>query len=99
MKAILTTVFLGIFAAALLLPLGTRLASAQAPAGPQGGSGPQPQGAPPVAPAPAPPQQKPPEAGASISVEVPVVTLDVIAATQHGDILTGLKKENFRVID
>ena len=32
-------------------------------------------------------------------MEVPVVTLDVIAATQHGDILTGLKKENFRVID
>jgi VWFA-related protein len=28
-----------------------------------------------------------------------VVTLDVIAATQHGDILTGLKKENFRVLD
>ena len=44
-------------------------------------------------------QQKPPEAGASINVEVPVVTLDVIAATQHGDILTGLKRENFRVID
>src|SRR5580692_10567807 len=96
MKAILTTVFLGIVAAALLLPLGTRLASAQSPAGPQGGAQ---QGAPPVAPTPPPPQQKPPEAGASISVEVPVVTLDVIAATQHGDILTGLKKENFRVID
>jgi VWFA-related protein len=99
MKAILTTVLLGILAAAVLLPLGTRLVSAQSPAGPQGGSGPQPQGAPPVEPKPAPPQQKPPEAGASISVEVPVVTLDVIAATQHGDLLTGLKKENFRVID
>src|ERR1700731_1089425 len=99
MKAILTTVFLGILAAAVLLPLGTRLVSAQSPAGPQGGTGPQQQGAPPVEPKPAPPQQKPPEAGASISVEVPVVTLDVIAATQRGDLLTGLKKENFRVID
>src|SRR6202048_4474023 len=96
MKAMLTTLFLGILAAALLLPLGTRLASAQSPAGPPGGAQ---QGPPPVAPTPPPAQQKPPDAGASISVEVPVVTLDVIAATQHGDILTGLKKENFRVID
>src|SRR5277367_2175445 len=96
MKAMLTTLFLGILAAALLLPLGTRLASAQSPSGPQGGAQ---QGAPPVAPTPPPVQQKPPDAGASISVEVPVVTLDVIAASQHGDILTGLKKENFRVID
>src|ERR1700724_2046050 len=99
MKAIRMTVFAGFLAAAFLLPLGTRLASAQSPAGPRGGTGPQPQGAPPVEPKAAPPQQKPPEAGASISVEVPVVTLDVIAATQHGDLLTGLKKKNFRVID
>jgi len=47
---------------------------------------------------PAPPQQ-PQEGGVSISVDVPVVMLDVIAATQHGDILTGLKKENFRVTE
>jgi VWFA-related protein len=99
MKAILTTLFLGLMGTALLLPLGTSLVRAQAPSGPQGGSqgsgAPQ---APPQQPA-APPQQKPQEAGASIAVEVPVVTLDVIATTQHGDLLTGLKKENFRVID
>jgi VWFA-related protein len=99
MKAILTTLFLGLMGTALLLPLGTSLVRAQAPAGPQGGSqgtgAPQ---APPQQPA-APPPQKPQEAGASIAVEVPVVTLDVIATTQHGDLLTGLKKENFRVID
>src|SRR5258708_33608447 len=71
-------------------------AYAQAPEGPQGG---QQQGAPPVEPKAAPPQQKPQEAGASIAVEVPVVTMDVIAATNHGDLLTGLKKENFRVLD
>ena len=32
-------------------------------------------------------------------MEVPVVTLDVVATTAHGDMLTGLKKENFRVFD
>ena len=99
MKAIATTIFLGLLGIAVLLPLGTRLAQAQSPSGPQGGS--QGSGAPEATPqAPTTPQQqKPPEAGASISVEVPVVTLDVIATTQRGDLLTGLKKENFRVID
>jgi len=100
MKAILGTIFLGFLGIALLLPLGTSLVRAQAPAGPQGGS--QGQGAapaPPQQPAVVTPQQKPQEAGASISIEVPVVTLDVIATTSHGDLLTGLKKENFRVVD
>jgi hypothetical protein len=100
MRAIHATIFLGFLGIACLLPLGTGLVRAQAPSGPQGGSqgsgAPQ---APPQQPAAVPAQQKPQDAGASISVEVPVVTLDVIAATQHGDILTGLKKENFRVID
>lgn len=41
--------------------------------------------------------QQPP--GATITVEVPVVTLDVVAATQHGDLIPGLKKENFRVFE
>src|SRR6202790_1304672 len=76
---------------------------AQAPAGPQGG---QPQQSPPPTPPPAaqnpaskPPTQAPPEAGVTIAVDVPVVTVDVIATTKNGDILTGLKKENFRVLD
>ena len=47
----------------------------------------------------APQQQKPQEAGVTVSVEVPVVTLDVVAATQNGDIIPGLKKENFRVLE
>ena len=86
-----------LFAGALTISLGALHARGQAPEGPQGG---QQQGAPPVEPKPTPPpQQKPQEAGASIAVEVPVVTMDVIAATNHGDLLTGLKKENFRVID
>src|ERR1043166_5074007 len=83
---------------AMMLSMTAAGALGQAPAGPQGG---QQQGPPPQEqkPAPRPQQQKPQEAGASIAVEVPVVTLDVIAATNHGDLLTGLKKENFRVSD
>ena len=99
MKAILSVALWGLLGAALLVAVGANYALAQSPAGPQGGSQPQQQGAPPVQPPPAAPQQKPPEAGVSIAVEVPVVTLDVIATTSHGDLLTGLKKENFRVID
>lgn len=71
---------------------------AQAPAGPQPtSSAPQ---SPTQEQKPAAPQQgKPQDAGVTISVEVPVVTLDVVAATQNGDIIPGLKKENFRVLE
>ncbi|MGC2768528.1 MAG: VWA domain-containing protein [Candidatus Acidiferrum sp.] len=72
---------------------------AQAPAGPQGNPPAQPSPTPPPAPKQEPTEQKPQEPGATIAVEVPVVTLDVIATTQHGDLLTGLKKENFRVLE
>ncbi|HTZ30852.1 MAG TPA: VWA domain-containing protein [Methylomirabilota bacterium] len=90
--------FAGLLVGLALLPL-----AAQAPPGPQG--------TPPTqsTPAPAPsvqqqpqsqPKQKPPqESGVTISVEVPVVTLDVVATTQHGDLITGLKKENFRILE
>ena len=97
MKLNLYRGLLTIFAGALTFAAGAMSARAQAPEGPQGGQ--KQQGAPPVEPKPAPQQQKSQEAGASIAVEVPVVTMDVIAATNHGDLLTGLKKENFRVMD
>src|ERR1700674_4311186 len=97
MRANLSKGLLTIFAGALTFAVGAMSARGQAPEGPQGGQK-QP-GAPPVEQKPAPPQQKPQEAGASIAVEVPVVTLDVIAATNRGDLLTGLKKENFRITD
>src|SRR5512136_429853 len=71
---------------------------AQAPAGPQPTSPAQENPAPSQKPA-TPQQQKPQEGGVTISVEVPVVTLDVVAATQNGDIIPGLKKENFRVLE
>jgi VWFA-related protein len=83
----------------LLSSLAVLPALAQAPAGPQGG---QPQQSPPPVPEqnpPAKPSSQAPEAGVTIAVDVPVVTVDVIATTKNGDILTGLKKENFRVLD
>ena len=86
-----------------VISLGLLLAAvspAQAPEGPQGTAPSQANPpAPSVAPKPAPPQQKPQESGTTISVEVPVVTLDVIATTQQGDLLRGLRKENFRVLE
>src|SRR4029077_2912968 len=97
MRANLSKVWLAFLAGALTFGVGAMNARGQAPEGPQGGQK-QP-GAPPVEPKAAPEQPKPQDAGASISVEVPVVTMDVIAATNHGDLLTGLKKENFRIID
>lgn len=89
-------VLLAFLAALILASLGEHPAAAQAPAGQQGGAPPPKGGAPQT---PATPQPQAPQGGVSISVEVPVVTLDVIATTQHGDLLTGLKKENFRVLD
>ena len=86
-------------AVGLLLPLGPAVL-AQAPVGPQGGAPPpgqQQQN--PNAPKPAKPGEQAPDSGVSIAVDVPVVTLDVVATTQHGDIIPGLKKENFRVLD
>jgi len=88
-----------VIAVLTLLQLVLPVAFAQAPPGPQSGSQSQQQG---QAPTPAPatqPQAPPTQGGVTIAVEVPVVTLDVVATTQHGDILTGLKKENFRITD
>ena len=82
---------------AVLAAAGSVGSWAQAPAGPQPTSPGQDTTAP--AQKPAAQQQKPQEAGVSIAVEVPVVTLDVVAATQNGDIIPGLKKENFRVLE
>ncbi|MGH9742216.1 MAG: VWA domain-containing protein, partial [Candidatus Acidiferrum sp.] len=95
MKTIVTLALVTFLAAIITLPLSGKHAAAQAPAGPEGSA--PPKGV--AAQTPAPPQQKAPQAGVSIAVEVPVVTLDVIATTQNGDLLTGLKKENFRVLD
>ena len=71
---------------------------AQAPAGPQPTSSTPQDPAQAQKPA-APQQEKPKDAGVTISVDVPVVTLDVVAATQSGDLIPGLKRENFRVLE
>src|SRR2546428_8857450 len=97
MKAFLFAVLFAALAAALVWPVAEYPVYSQAPSGPQGGAQPQQKPASPAQ-SPSTPQQ-PPQAGVTIAVDVPIVTLDVVATTQHGDILTGLKKENFRVLD
>ncbi len=45
-------------------------------------------------------QKKPEQAGEyAISVEVPLVTVDVVATDHSGNFITGLKKENFRILE
>lgn len=100
MKAIVSAILLGILAAAIALPVADNPAFAQAPTGPQGGAPlpPQQQQKPDQTQSPTQAQQ-PPQAGVTIAVDVPIVTLDVVATTQRGDIIPGLKKENFRILD
>src|SRR5277367_1832698 len=88
-----------ILAAALLATVSlvaTTSLRGQEPTGPQGGAQP-PQNAP--ASQTPPPATPPPQAGVAISVESPIVTVDAVATTQHGDLLMGLKKENFKITD
>ncbi len=100
MKAVLFAVLLAVLAAALVLPLAENSVFAQAPTGPQGGAPPPPQQQQNPTQSQAPTAAQPPsQAGVTIAVDVPIVTLDVVATTQHGDIITGLKKENFRILD
>ncbi|HKV24583.1 MAG TPA: VWA domain-containing protein [Candidatus Acidoferrum sp.] len=96
MKKIISIILMGFLPAAMLLICSPQPALAQAPTGPQS-SAPPPKAAAPQNPAT--PAQQAPQSGVSIAVEVPVVTLNVVATTQRGDILTGLRKENFRLSD
>jgi VWFA-related protein len=93
MRTTLIGILLTFLACALDLPLAEQSVLAQAPAGQQ------PSSQPPVQPPPATSQQEPPQGGVSISVEVPIVTLDVVTTTQHGDLITGLKRDNFRILE
>ena len=100
MKAIRSVVLLAALAAVLILPLAENSAFAQAPTGPQGGAPPPPQQQQnPTQPKPPATAQQAPQAGVTIAVDVPIVTLEVVATTEHGDIITSLKKENFRILD
>jgi VWFA-related protein len=93
MKGTLIGILLTFLACALVLPLAEQPVLAQAPAGQQ------PSSQPPVQPPAATSQQEPQQGGVSISVEVPIVTIDAVATTQHGDLITGLKRDNFRIIE
>ena len=88
----------GLLTTALMLALAETAARAQAPTGPQTGP-PQQQTPPPQAGTPQTPQQQPTQGGVSISVEVPLVTMEVAATTNNGDMITGLKRENFRIYE
>src|SRR5215467_10209543 len=100
MKFIFSAKLLALLAAVLVLPLAENSAFAQAPTGPQGGAPPPPQQQQnPQAPPATAPSSQAPQGGVTIAVDVPIVTLEVVAATQRGDIIPGLKKENFRILD
>jgi len=99
MKLTVSVLLLLALAAFVVLPLAEQSALAQAPTGPQGSPPPSQQQQKPTPQQTPPPGQQPPQSDVSISVDVPVVTLDVVAATQHGDLIPNLKKENFRVLD
>jgi len=99
MKRIASLLSLLALAALVTFAFAEQPALAQAPTGPQGGPPPSQQQQKPTQEQTPPPGQQPPQAGVSISVDVPVVTLDVVATTQHGDLIPNLKKENFRVLD
>src|SRR5205823_5833260 len=87
MKAIVYSVLLGGLAVALVLPLTENSVFAQAPTGPQGGAPPPAQQQQnPDSPKATNPAQQAPQAGVTIAVDVPIVTLDVVATTQRGDI-------------
>jgi VWFA-related protein len=88
----------GLLSASLFVALGQTPAAAQAPTGPQTGQQPQQQPPPSQTPQNAPGQQAP-SGGVSISVEVPLVTMEVGAATANGDLITGLKRDNFRIYE
>ncbi len=80
---------LGALIATLIVPASELRALGQAQQPPQ--PAPQPQGQ----------QQKKPEQPGefAISVEVPLVNVDVVATDNGGNFISGLKKENFRILE
>ncbi len=89
-------VFFGVLIFTLMVPAGELRGLAQ------GQQGPQKQPPPPSIQKPGQekkPEQQAPQGQFSISVEVPLVTVDVVATTSNGDFIQGLKRENFRVTE
>jgi hypothetical protein len=96
-------IFVGTLLAALGIPPGAFTAWPHQQEGPQK----PPPTQQPATPAPPTGQQQSPQAGqvqsqapqTSIAVESNVVNIDAVVTDQEGDILTNLKKENFRILD
>jgi len=95
------SIWMGALIAALCIPFDSLAVLAQQQAGPQ-----RPPAAQQPAPLPTPTQQgagqKPavqPPPQATITAQTNLVNLDVTVTDQNGDVLTNLKKENFRVLD
>src|SRR5437879_1421150 len=79
---------LGVLMATLILPAGELQALAQAQQPPPPPQQPDKQ------------EKKPEQPGEfAISIEVPLVTVDVVATDNSGNFITGLKKENFRILE
>jgi VWFA-related protein len=84
------------FAAALVISASLGAARAQQPPGPQAPPPGQPKGAE-AAPPPTPAKPETPEY--SIAVESALVNIDVLVTDEDGSVLSGLQRENFRVLD
>ncbi len=85
MRCILRTLLLSLLIASLVVPMDEWQALAQQK--------------PPAKQQPDPQQKPAQQPDYSISVEVPLVTVDVVVTTKDGDPITGLKKENFRILE
>jgi VWFA-related protein len=102
-KIFLRAILLGILVTALGIPSGGLSALARQNDGPQPAP-PTQEPAPPKAPSGQPQARsqqpaQPPPPQTSISVESNLVNVDVVVTDQDGDVLSGLTKENFRIID
>jgi len=92
-----------VLAAALILALGipssswTALAQEEGPQTPPPSQQPEPPKPPTGAEPPPPPKQPPPQV--AISVQSNLVNVDAVVTDQDGNLVTGLKQDNFRVLD
>jgi VWFA-related protein len=102
-KSWLRIILMGALIVGLGIPSDAWTALAQQE-GPQSPS-PNREPAPPAAPVPgqsqgqAPASQQPPQPQIAISVQSNIVNVDAVVTDQDGNLVTGLKKENFRILD
>lgn len=90
---------LALAAGLLAAPLGSPNAYAQEGPQPPVQQQPEPNKAPSTAPGQPEPQKQPPPPQVSISVQSNLVNVDAVVTDQDGNLVTGLKRENFRILD